>query len=233
MGLEFFKAFFFDLKRESMFDQKYFKNYSQIIGCDEVGRGPIAGPVVGCAVKIENNLNFLTALMDLGVTDSKKLNVKKREKILVDLNIPKNLKTYTKYTLENFSFVLWEHSPAQIDEMNILNASLSCMKNAALELISKNSIVLIDGNRPFKNFDYPLETIVKGDSKSLVIALASIIAKEFRDKQMIEWDKKFPGYGLSQHAGYPTKFHKEAVKNLGITPIHRKSFKGVKEFVEQ
>lgn len=212
-----------------MFDQKYFESHQFIIGCDEVGRGPIAGPVVGCAVKLKNNFSFLQKLIELGVTDSKKLSAKKRVKILDELIIDKNICCFKEYHLDNFSFVLWEHSPQEIDEMNILQASLSCMQNACEKLICKKSFVLIDGNQKFKNYNFPLETVVKGDSKSLAIALASIIAKEFRDNIMKDFDSIYPGYGLAGNAGYPTKAHKVAVKELGVTPIHRKSFKGVKE----
>lgn len=214
-----------------MFDQKYFDSYKFIIGCDEVGRGPIAGPVVGCAVKLSYDQEFLNHLVELGVTDSKKLTTKKRQKILSELSIEKDLNCFKLFETKNFSFVLWEHGPLEIDEMNILQASLSCMQNASEKMICRDSIVLVDGNQKFKNFKYPLETIVKGDSKSLAIALASIIAKEFRDNKMIELDKIYPGYGLAKHAGYPTKAHKEAVIQLGVTSIHRKSFKGVKEFI--
>jgi ribonuclease HII len=216
-----------------MIDIEYFKHYQYLIGCDEVGRGPIAGPVNGCAVRMQNDHAFLQQLMDLGVTDSKKLTTKKRRLILEKLGITlSQLECFKLFQLENFCFVLWEHSPQEIDEMNILQASLSCMSQAALKIMQPQSLTLIDGNQKFRNFDYPCETITKGDSKSLAIALASIIAKEFRDEKMIELDKQYPGYGLAKHAGYPTKAHKEAVKSLGVTPIHRKSFKGVKEYVQ-
>ena len=215
-----------------MFEQKYFERYSAVIGCDEVGRGPIAGPVVGCAVILKNNKYFLQQLQELGVTDSKKLTHKKRQNILQALTIDAR-ECFKKVTHEKFSYVLWEHSPAQIDEMNILQASLSCMSQAAKKLLQDNSVVLVDGNHAFKNFPADTLAVVKGDSKSLAIGLASIIAKEFRDEKMRHFDQLYPGYGLAKHAGYPTAFHKEAVKNLGVTPIHRKSFRGVKEYVKR
>lgn len=209
------------------FDLNYFKNYQYIIGCDEVGRGPLAGPVVGCAVIIESGV--LPLLKNLGLTDSKKLSDKKRESIINELEIKFELNKKVEY--KNFSYCLWEHSPAEIDRINILQASLSCMSECANVLMQEKAITLIDGNKEFKNFLYPQETIVKGDSKSLAIGLASIIAKVYRDKLMKKYGLQYPGYGLEKHAGYPTKMHKEAIQNLGVTPIHRKSFKGVKEFI--
>lgn len=209
------------------FDLNYFENYQYIIGCDEVGRGPLAGPVVGCAVKI--NRDALSKLSELGLTDSKKLSDKKRADIIKKLQIKFLLNK--KVNMPDFSFCLWEHSPIEIDEMNILQASLSCMSKCASTLMEESCITLIDGNKEFKEFTHPQAAIVKGDSKSLAIGLASVIAKVYRDNLMKEYAEKFPGYGLEKHAGYPTKFHKEAIKNLGITPIHRKTFKGVKEFI--
>lgn len=215
-----------------MLEESFFENYTYVIGCDEVGRGPIAGPVVGCAVRLTNDPAFLEHLKELGVTDSKKLTHKKRQHVLESLQIFHPC-CFELNTNKNFSYVLWEHSAEEIDKMNILQASLSCMSQAAQKLLLKNSIVLIDGNQNFKNFTADSLPVVKGDSKSLAIALASIIAKEFRDEKMLRFDEQYPGYGLAKHAGYPTAFHKEAVRSLGITPIHRKSFKGVKEHVSR
>ncbi len=231
----------------SDFDNEYFQKNQVIIGCDEVGRGPIAGPVNACAVKIRaDNKEIFDRLLELGITDSKKLTTKKRLVILNELGVDvTQIKVEEKYELVvngfPFEFVIWEHSPEDIDRINILQASLSCMKQAATKLLGANvnepTMILIDGNKTFEVSDslnsnlLEIEAVVKGDSKSVAIALASIIAKEFRDELMGVFDKKYPGYGLAKHAGYPTKVHKEAVAALGITPIHRKSFKGVKEFV--
>jgi ribonuclease HII len=218
-------------------DIEFLNLYDELIGCDEVGRGPIAGPVNGCAVRVSKvNKGLITFLESLGVTDSKKLTTKKRliilEKLGIDLEI---LTVHKKYNIKldqgEFSFVIGEHSPEDIDRINILQASLSCMKNASLPLIEKKSKILVDGNKTFEIENSDIEAIVKGDSKSTVIALASIIAKEYRDLLMQKYDLQYPGYGLARHAGYPTKAHKEAVVELGVTPIHRKSFKGVKEYV--
>ena len=116
--------------------------------------------------------------------------------------------------------------------MNILQASLSAMKQASLSLnANEQDQILIDGNKTFTIENCRIDAVIKGDSKSRVIALASIIAKVYRDKLMQKYGKKYPGYGLENHAGYPTKFHKEAIIQLGVTPIHRKTFKGVKEFI--
>lgn len=218
-------------------DIEYFEKFDILIGCDEVGRGPIAGPVSGCAVSItSHNSNLIKYLQGFGVTDSKKLTTKKRLKILDDLKIDLSiLKVDELYTVTtehgHFDFVIGEHSPEEIDKINILQASLSCMKKASLKLIKANSKILVDGNKTFDIPSASVEAVVKGDSKSTVIAMASIIAKEYRDLLMAKYDEVYPGYGLAKHAGYPTKAHKEAVVNLGVTPIHRKSFKGVKEYV--
>lgn len=218
------------------FDLKLFNKYKGIIGCDEVGRGPIAGPVNGCAALItEENKNLLTYLSGLKITDSKKLTSKKRLAILKALNIEiSNLKINRAYKVStlygDFHFVIGEKSPLEIDNINILQASLQCMKEASEHFLNRDHIILIDGN---KTFEAPSDTeaIIKGDSKSIVIGIASIIAKEYRDYIMRNYDQEYPGYGFSDHAGYPTVKHKEAVKELGVTPIHRKSFKGVKEYV--
>jgi len=208
-------------------DKNYLKKYSNIIGCDEVGRGPIAGPVNACAVKIIDS-KTVTALLALNVTDSKKLSLKKR----------KHIKLGQKYKVEigdiQFEYCVTEHTHAEIDQINILQASLSAMKIASDKLLNKqlvdDSIVLIDGNKLFKS-KATAEAIVKGDSKLVCIGMASIIAKVFRDEKMFSYDEQYPGYKLAKNAGYPTKEHRDAVKKLGPCKIHRKSFKGVKEFL--
>lgn len=218
-------------------DEKFIQEYQCLIGCDEVGRGPIAGPVNGCSVRItQNNKNLLNELQLLGVTDSKKLTQKKRLAILEKLNIEvSNIEINKKYNVKfnenEFSFVVCERSPEEIDKINILQASLACMQSSSNELVLDNTKVLVDGNKIFDSLGESVEAIVKGDSKSTVIGLASIIAKEYRDLLMESYDKKFPGYFLKKNAGYPTKDHKQAVVDLGVTPIHRKSFKGVKEYL--
>ena len=208
-----------------------------IIGCDEVGRGPIAGPVVGCSLKLKLNNKSDLYLKNLGVTDSKKISVKKRKLILSSLGIDTlKLKVNQLYEVElegtSFCFSLASVSEKQIDKINILNASLLAMKKATLKLNPRDEDILIDGNKVFeiKGYKGRINSLIKGDSKSLAIGLASIIAKDFRDEKMIKLDLKYPGYGFSKHAGYPTKSHREAVVKLGASKIHRRSFKGVKEY---
>ena len=223
-----------------MFDLEYIgKDF--LAGCDEVGRGPLAGPVVGSCVYIETkylNKENLDLLLELGVTDSKKLSSKKRLKILNELNIDFNI-INQKVDLvinENFKITYSTRvlSNEIVDEINILRASLRAMSEAFVDchLDSLFGTVLIDGNKLLDTDISNVEEkfIVKGDSKSALIALASIIAKEYRDLLMEKLSIQYPGYGLERHAGYPTKVHKEAIVNLGVTPIHRKTFKGVKEY---
>lgn len=210
------------------------KIHSTLIGCDEVGRGPIAGPVNACAVAIANS-KVIQELESLNVTDSKKLTEKKRKNILEKLGINSNEleldKAYTvNLTSGEFSFCVTEHTHQEIDEMNILQASLSAMKNASEYLNVEDALILIDGNKTFES-SHQTQAVIKGDSKSVVIGLASIIAKTYRDEKMQDFDKKYPGYFLAKNAGYPTKEHKLAVEKNGPSPIHRKSFKGVKEFI--
>jgi ribonuclease HII len=235
----------------SLFDIEYINSDSVFVsGCDEVGRGPLAGPVVAATAyltlqqdyEMSEIKNELTRLSDLGVTDSKKLTQKKRLKALIELGVElSSLEEGRKYLLTSgnkysIEFAVSEISETSIDEINILNASLLAMKTSFELCHEKGSgILLIDGNKPINDLPTNVEgePIVKGDSKSILIGLASIIAKEYRDLLMVKLGEKYPGYGLEKHAGYPTKDHKEAIRTLGVTPIHRKSFKGVKEFVQK
>lgn len=216
-------------------DQNYFHSYQAIIGCDEVGRGPIAGPVNACAVQItKENFELIKSLQDLGVTDSKKLTQKKRLNILEALGIDLaslkiNQKYVSLYAGGEIKFFISEMSPEEIDKINILQAALRCMQNSSEKLMHEHAVVLVDGNKTFETSAKNIEAIVKGDSKSATIGLASIIAKEYRDHLMEKLDLQYPGYGFAKHAGYPTVTHKEAVATLGVTPIHRKTFKGVRE----
>lgn len=211
-----------------------------IVGCDEVGRGPLAGPVNGCAVKIDSRQN-IEIFEKAGVTDSKKLTDKKRQRILellkIDISKIQVGEVYhCQYEGASFDYCVEELDNVEIDKINILQASLKCMQNASFKLIKSHQDlnsheirVLIDGNKTFES-SVQVESVVKGDSKSIAIGLASIIAKVFRDEKMKEYDRQYPGYGLAKHAGYPTKEHKLAIEKLGPTKIHRRSFKGVKEF---
>lgn len=230
-----------------MFDLEQIKKFPiEIIATDEVGRGPLSGPVVIGAVRVfvqtkKELKSILDVLAPCGVTDSKKLNTKQRLLILSSLGI-ENLDFKKKFSLKiaatQIDYVLWEMDHEIIDQENILAASLRGMREAALylsELKNEQTIVLIDGNKKFRwNDNAPLwkeEPIIQGDSKSLLIGLASIIAKEKRDQFMGQMHVLYPNYGFDRHAGYPTKAHLEAIKNFGPSPIHRKTFKGVKEYL--
>ncbi len=211
-----------------------------IAGSDEVGRGCLAGPVVAATVvftssnkKIPKVFNTLSAL---GVTDSKKISRVKRRSILSQLDISfESLKQNIKYNHNEFSFSICQQSPKEIDKINILQASLLSMKNSFELCWDKKSkgVWMIDGNKVpgFNEVLVNKKSVIKGDTKSLLIGLASVIAKEYRDNLMEKYECIYPGYGIEKNAGYPTKLHKDAIKVLGVTPIHRLSFKGVKEYI--
>ncbi|WP_394666739.1 ribonuclease HII [uncultured Chryseobacterium sp.] len=176
-------------------------------GCDEVGRGCLSGPVVAAAVILDENFN-----QNL-VNDSKKLNFKTR----MDLD------SYIKDNVKDYAVA--ELSPAFIDEHNILNASIHAMHQALDKLIIRPELILVDGNR-FHPYNFiPHECIIKGDSKVLSIAAASILAKNYRDKLMIELHEEHPEYGWNTNFGYATKKHQEALIKFGPTKYHRQSFR--------
>ena len=190
------------------FDREY---KTLIIGVDEAGRGPLAGPVVAAAVVIKGYSSYLDE-----VNDSKKLTETKRERIFK--NILKD---------SNISYGIGIVDADVIDEINILEATYIAMKKAiddVIDGIEGKYLILVDGNRKIKNCEYNQETIVKGDSKSLAIATASIIAKVTRDRIMKELDLKIPGYNFSKHKGYGTKEHYKLLRENGVSNIHRKSF---------
>lgn len=223
----------------SQFDiEKIEAHHQYILGSDEVGRGPLAGPVVAASVAVSRDQlqEFSTFASTLGITDSKKLTDKKRLMIMNELGIDLDqLQVSKKYHHQFFEYSLAELTHEEIDKYNILWASMMAMDKSRESLkLSGKVLWLVDGNRapiePMDNLD--ISCVVKGDQKSLCIALSSIIAKTYRDHLMSVLAKKYPGYGLDKHAGYPTATHREAIKNLGPSPIHRLSFKGVKEYVE-
>ena len=181
------------------FDQVY---ETPIIGVDEVGRGPLAGPVISAAIVLNKEK------IPEGINDSKKLSKKKREVINEEL-------------ISQHSFAIGIASVEEIDKINILQASLLAMKRAVLNLNIKPQTILVDGNKLPDLEYYP---IIKGDSKSISIAAASIIAKVYRDKLMQDLSLQYPGYYWEKNSGYGTKQHLLALNNLGVTPIHRKSF---------
>lgn len=195
------------------FDLKYYsKNISYIAGVDEVGRGPIAGPVVAAAVIFEKDFYIE------GINDSKKVSEKKREELFP--KIIENAKSYKITFCDN----------NEIDKINILQASLKAMKISVENLKHEPDLVLIDGNKSFTS-KYKTETVIKGDSKSFSIAAASIIAKVTRDNYMKELDKLHPEYLWGKNKGYPTKEHFAAVERYGITLYHRKTF--LTKYLEQ
>lgn len=218
----------------------------EIIATDEVGRGPLCGPVVIGAVKIsiENAEALKTLLRSLrakGIKDSKKLTETDRQKLLLKLGI-KDLGFRQKGIIElkgiELSYITWDMDHEKIDELNILAASLQGMKEAALALSEgkkENTTVLIDGHQKLrwetKVSPWNEVPVIKGDAKSALIGLASIIAKEKRDAFMKEMHELYPQYGFNSHFGYPTKEHRLAIQEYGPCAIHRKTFKGVKEYV--
>ncbi len=212
-------------------------NLQSIAGVDEVGRGPLAGSVVaGCALYnigsfLNNDFQFLK---DLGVSDSKKLTDKKRITILNELGLKLTKQKQTLFD-GRLSICLSEVGHQRIDQINILQASLLAMKRSFENLHDKHNqaVVLIDGNKSFKtSSQVHAHTLVKGDEKSVLIGLSSILAKVYRDELMKKLSKSYPHYGFENNAGYPTKLHRHAIEQYGITPYHRKSFKGVKEYVQ-
>ena len=186
-------------------DAIYEEGYEYVCGCDEAGRGPLCGPVVAAAVILPRGLIIE------GLDDSKKLTEKKRERL------------YGEIIEKALAYAIREVSPEEIDEYNILNASMLAMRRAVDALQIKADYALIDGNCS-RGFEIPTLTVVKGDSRSYSIAAASILAKVTRDRGCIELDRLYPEYGIAKHKGYPTKDHMDAVREHGPSPIHRKSF---------
>ena len=196
------------------------KGLDLVAGVDEVGRGPLAGPVVCCAVIMPLEEDLLIE----GVDDSKKLSAKRREE----------LASLIKERAVSYS--IYEVSPEVIDEINILNAVKLCMVKAVEGLKVKPSALIVDGNDTHLDFsgdDYLKEVkyAVKGDAKSYTVGCASILAKVYRDNLMDNYDSVYPEYGFIKHKGYGTALHIDAIKKYGLAPIHRKSF--TKNFVEQ
>ncbi|MBR5188495.1 MAG: ribonuclease HII [Clostridia bacterium] len=180
------------------------QGYQNICGVDEAGRGPLAGNVVAAAVIMPEGLEIE------GLNDSKKLSEKKRE-ALFDI-----IQEKTIYS------IAWA-TPAEIDELNILNATMLAMRRAVEGLPVKADFALIDGNCS-RGFSIPTKTVVSGDAKSMSIAAASVLAKVTRDRQCAALDKEYPEYGFAGHKGYPTKAHRAKVIEIGPCPEHRKSF---------
>lgn len=183
------------------------KHPAPICGVDEAGRGPIAGSVVAAAVILD------PANIPDGLNDSKKLSEKKREALFDQI-------------MATAQVGVGEASAQEIDEINILQASLLAMRRAVDALPCAPATALIDGNKA-PTLAMPTHTLVKGDARSLSIAAASIIAKVTRDRQLYEMHAEHPEYGFAQHKGYPTKAHLEALATFGLTPHHRRSYRPV------
>lgn len=176
-----------------------------IAGVDEVGRGPLVGAVVTAAVILDPNQPIE------GLADSKKLSEKRR------LALAEEIKA------KALCWSLGRAEPDEIDQLNILHATMLAMQRAVVGLRIQPDFVLVDGNR-IPTLPMPAQAVVKGDSLVAEISAASILAKVARDQEMDELDKQFPEYGFAQHKGYPTKLHFEKLESLGVTPYHRKSF---------
>ena len=192
-----------------------------VVGVDEAGRGPWAGPVVAGAVVIADK-NLPEELLT-GLDDSKKLSATKREKLYKALfEAEKSGKIYLG---------VGEASAQEIDELNILQATFLAMNRAVKSLKIAPQSALIDGNRAPKNFPCPCQTLVKGDAKSLSVAAASIVAKVYRDHLMADLAKKYPAYGFEKNAGYGTVLHQAGLENCGICPEHRRSYKPIQKYL--
>lgn len=190
------------------------KGISRIAGIDEAGRGPLAGPVIAAAVTSTRKIEII------GVKDSKQL--AEKERLLLKEKIENN---------KELKIGIGEATPFEIDNYNILQASLLAFSRAVKNLKNKPEYCLLDGNCISPWIKQPQKAIIKGDSRSFLIAAASIIAKETRDNIMKKYDKIWPEYGFGKHKGYPTKEHRQAIKKHGICEIHRKSFEPIKSML--
>lgn len=188
------------------FDNEYReRGYKYVCGVDEAGRGPLAGPVFAAAVIFPADVEIE------GLNDSKKISEKKRD-ALFDIICEKAL-----------AYGIASSSEREIDDINILNASLLAMRRAVESMSISPDVILVDGNRTFET-DVHNEFVIKGDARSASIAAASILAKVSRDRFMAELAEKYPEYMFEKHKGYPTKLHYECVEKFGISEVHRKSF---------
>lgn len=185
-----------------------------LAGVDEVGRGPLAGDVVAAAVILDPDQPIE------GLRDSKKLSEKRRVELAVEIKAGA------------LAWSVARASVAEIDEINILQASLLAMHRAVAALDPQPGFVLVDGNR-LPRWPYAAEAVVKGDDRVPAIAAASILAKVQRDEELIALEQVYPGYGFAGHKGYPTAAHLRALRELGVTPIHRRSFAPVKNLLAE
>lgn len=186
--------------------RSYFSRKHVEAGCDEAGRGCLAGPVVAAAVVLPKR--YRHSLLN----DSKQLSRAEREALRVDIE------------RDALAWAVAEVCNNEIDSINILKASFLAMHNAIVQLKVTPSLLLIDGNRFTPYQGIPHECIIKGDGKFLSIAAASILAKTYRDDLMTSFASRYPGYGWETNMGYPTEAHRDGIRKLGITPLHRKTF---------
>ncbi|RLB95293.1 MAG: ribonuclease HII [Deltaproteobacteria bacterium] len=189
------------------------RGFSRIAGVDEAGRGPLAGPVVAAAVILPEKVNL--AHLD----DSKKLSPQRREELFVAI--------YDRAISIGIGII----DPVEIDRTDILRASLLSMRIAVDNLRQEPDYLLIDGIFPIES-SVPQEIVKHGDGRCVSIAAASIIAKVTRDRLMVIYDREFPEFGFARHKGYGTKAHRAAIRTFGCCPIHRKTFRGVKEYIK-
>jgi ribonuclease HII len=187
--------------------------FELVAGIDEAGRGPLAGSVVAAAVILDAGRPIH------GLTDSKKLSPARRAGLELEIKE------------KALAWMVAESSQREVDDLNILQASLLAMKRALLGLGIRPQLVLIDGNRLPAVEGYAMRAIVKGDLSESCISAASILAKEHRDRQMLELDRLYPEYGFARHKGYPTAMHRERLKQYGVSPVHRRSFAPVRELL--
>jgi ribonuclease HII len=185
-------------------------NISCLAGVDEVGRGPLAGDVVAAAVILPEKHSIQ------GLVDSKVLTAHQREAL------------YKEIIEQSIDYSVARASVAEIDQYNILQSTMMAMRRAVMGLKIKPDFVAVDGNR-LPKWEYPSEAVVKGDGRVEVISAASIVAKVVRDAEMLEYESQYPGYGFAKNKGYGTAQHMEALKRLGATPIHRRTFAPVSE----
>ena len=185
----------------------------RVAGVDEAGRGPLAGPVIAGAVILDPD-NPVS-----GLRDSKRLTAARREAL------------YDEIRDKALAWAVGRAEVEEIDRINILQASLRAMQRAVAALRPAAEYALIDGNR-CPELTCPAQAIIKGDSLVAAISAASIMAKVTRDREMIELDAQYPGYGLAQHKGYPSKTHIEALQRLGVLPVHRRSYAPVRRIIE-
>ena len=186
-----------------------------VAGVDEAGRGPLAGSVVAAAVILDPSRTIA------GLTDSKKLSATRRAGLECEIKE------------KSLAWSVAEASSLEVDELNILQASLLAMRRAIVDLAMRPAQVLVDGNRLPELEGYAMRAIVRGDLSESCISAASILAKEHRDRQMIELDQRYPDYGFAQHKGYPTAMHRERLRRHGVTPAHRRSFGPVRDLLDE